>query len=122
MLASVIPLKPKINEDSAEDANEEAEEWEGGDNGSPSSVFLVDNGKDFKCGVEDGVDEGGVDGYTCYHRLRDEHANRSSQLFGDNGVEVDFDVLVRMMISFIAGFLSEADGFLFEEEGAIYFG
>lgn len=42
-------------------------------------------------------------------------------MFGDDGVEVDFDVLVRVVVSFIAGFLAEADGFLFEEEGTVYF-
>lgn len=84
-------------------------------------MFLVDNGKDFECGVEDRVDERGIDGYTCNHRFREKHTNWSCQLFGDDGVEVNLDVLVRMMISFIPGFLSEADSFLFEEKWTVYF-
>lgn len=77
LFACVVALESEVDEDGAEDADEEAEEGEGGDDGSPFSVFLVDDGEDLEGGVEDRVDEGGVDGYACYHGLGEEHADGS---------------------------------------------
>ena len=86
--SDVARLVGQVDGDGAENADEEAEEGEGADDGFVVAVLLEDDGEDFEGEVEETIDEGGIGGDAGDHWFGEEHAEGTGEVFGEDGFGV----------------------------------
>ncbi len=72
--------------------------------------------------VEHGVDKRGVKGDAGDHRFREQHDQRPGELLGHDGLDVQFDFFLGMVIAHIPGLLSEADCLPLKQDRTICLG
>lgn len=56
--------------------------------------------------VQQAVYKGSIEGYACDHRLRDKHVDGSGEMLGHDRLDIDLDILMRMVVSRVACFFA----------------
>jgi len=117
--SDISGLIPKIDESGKTDANEQPDEGQGSNDGTPVSVLLKDDGEDLESQIQKCVDKRGVEGYAGNHGFSYQHSKWPCKVLRDYRLWRQFYSLGRMIECFVPSLFAQLLCLFLEENWRI---